>query len=64
MNVRILLEKLIDIEQSINPEVDASLYRKVIDAQECALRIQKEIVESSQRQDTGRFRLHYSLSRS
>lgn len=58
MNVHVLLQKLIDIERSV-PRSDVSLHKKVIEAQECALKIQKEIVESSQHQDMGRFRLHY-----
>lgn len=45
MNPRILLEKLIDIEQSIGVETDSTLRRKVLDAQDCLLRMQGELVE-------------------
>lgn len=45
MSISLLLEKLIEIERSIGVETDMTLRKQVIDAQDCLLSIQKEVVE-------------------
>jgi hypothetical protein len=45
VNINILLGKLIEIERSIGIETDTTLRKQVLDAQDCLLGIQKEIVE-------------------
>lgn len=44
MNSSIILQRLIDIEQSIGVETDSTVRRKVVDAQECLLRMEGEQV--------------------
>jgi hypothetical protein len=51
MNTCVLLEKLIDIERSLGVETTISVHKKVIEAQECLLAIQKEMAESSRCSD-------------
>jgi hypothetical protein len=53
MNTVALIEKLIDIERSIGREDASTLRGKVIDAQDCALRMQKEMIESLRRISSG-----------
>jgi hypothetical protein len=45
VSVTALIEKLTDIERSIGVENNATIRFQVIDAQDCVLLIQKEIVE-------------------
>jgi hypothetical protein len=44
--INILLQKLIEIEQSIGVETNMTLRKQVLDAQDCLLQMQKEIVEN------------------
>jgi hypothetical protein len=45
MNINILLEKLIEIEQSIGVETNSTLRKQVHDMQDTLLAMQKEMVE-------------------
>lgn len=45
MNINILLEKLIEIEQSIGVETNSTLRKQVLDMQDTLLAMQKEMVE-------------------
>jgi hypothetical protein len=45
MSVAVLIDKLSEIERSIGVETDQTIRNQVIDAQDCALRVQAEIVE-------------------
>lgn len=51
MNACVLLEKLIDIERSIGVETETSLHRKVIEAQEYLLEMQREMAEGMQHKE-------------
>lgn len=44
MNSSILLQKLIDIERSIGVETDSTVRHKVLDAEDCLLRMQGELL--------------------
>jgi hypothetical protein len=46
VSVHSLLQKLIEIEQSIGVETDTTLRKQVLDAQDYLLQMQKEIVEN------------------
>ena len=50
MNTIELIQKLHDIERSIGVEDSSSLRRKVVEALECAVRIQRESPEQLRRQ--------------
>ncbi len=44
MNSSIILQQLLDIERSIGVETDSTVRRKVMDAQECLLRMEGEVL--------------------
>jgi hypothetical protein len=46
MNTNILLDKLIEIERSIGVETNTTLRKQVLDAQDCVLEMQREMVEN------------------
>jgi hypothetical protein len=46
VNVTILLQKLIDIEQSIGTDSNSVILDKVFDAENCLLQMQREMIES------------------
>jgi hypothetical protein len=46
MNTLPLLEQLLDIERSIGIETNDALRRKVQDAEDCLVQLQKEIAEN------------------
>jgi hypothetical protein len=50
VNINILMGKLIEIEQSIGVETNATVRKQVLDAQNYLLGIQKEIVEKLRRE--------------
>jgi len=45
MDSGVLIGKLLDIERAIGVEDTASLRTRVIDAQECVLRMQKQLID-------------------
>ena len=45
METGILIGKLLDIERALGVEDTATLRSRVIEAQECALRMQKQMIE-------------------
>ena len=45
ISVAVLIDKLSEIERSIGAETDQTIRNQVIDAQDCALRVQAEIAE-------------------
>jgi hypothetical protein len=46
MSITVLLKKLIEVEQSVGVDTEAVLRMKIQEAQDYALQIQKETVES------------------
>ncbi len=54
MTINILLEKLIEIERSIGVETNTAVRKQVLEAQDCLLAMQKEMVEKL-RKGPGRF---------
>jgi hypothetical protein len=46
MNANVLLNQLLDIERSIGVETNAALRKKVQDAEDSLLRMQKEMAEN------------------
>ena len=46
LNVTILLQKLIEIEQSIGTHSDSEILDKIFDREDCLLRMQSEMIES------------------
>ena len=44
-NIPSLVEKLIDVERSIGRESDAAIRRKIQDAEDYAIQVQKELAE-------------------
>jgi hypothetical protein len=44
-NIPRLVEKLIDVERSIGREPDAAIRRKIQDAEDYAIQVQKELAE-------------------
>lgn len=51
-NLSTLIEKLTDIERSIGVESNYVLLSKVIDAHDCALRMQKDALGATRREPT------------
>jgi hypothetical protein len=45
MSVAVLIDKLSEIERSIGVETDQTIRDQVIDAQDCALRVQAEVAD-------------------
>jgi hypothetical protein len=45
MDTGVLIGKLLDIERAIGMEDSAALRARVVDAQECTLRLQKQLIE-------------------
>lgn len=66
LNSDMLLQKLIDLERSIGVETNGALRGKVLDAQECLLRMQGERVQHLRTQvahnDSHRFALLRTFS--
>lgn len=66
MKFNILLQQLVEIEQSIGVEPDIAVRQKVLDAQECLLRLQGEYVNRlrthTENTDTERFALLRSFT--
>jgi hypothetical protein len=50
VNTTILLQKLIDIEKSIGKETDRTILDKILDAENCVLDMQRELIESLRRE--------------
>lgn len=48
MNLTLLLDMLIALEQAVETESPIELRRRVIDAQECVLQIQRAVARPSQ----------------
>jgi len=66
VNPNLLLQKLIEIERSIGIETDSTIRHKVLEAEECLLRMQGQRVEQLRAQaatnDSERFSLLRALS--
>jgi hypothetical protein len=45
MDTGVLIGKLLDIERALGIEDTASLRTRVVDAQDCVLRMQKQLIE-------------------
>jgi hypothetical protein len=45
MNHRLLLEKLIQIEQAIGVETNVAIHKMLLEAEDCLLQLEKEMVE-------------------
>ena len=46
MNITGLLQKLFEIERSIGSETNAAILNQVLDAENCLLEMQREMIES------------------